>query len=126
MRVQQSWPLLASHSFTVLSQLALATRCPSGENATPQTASECPVEGAEFLAAAGVPQLHGLVLAGAGHPLPVGRERHAQDPAECPVRVRSSLPLLASHSFTVLSSLALATRCPSGENATPRPRRNAR
>src|ERR1051325_810345 len=45
---------------------------------------------------------------------------HATDPtlAECPVRVRSSCPVPASHTLTVLSELPLANCLASGLHAT--------
>ena len=77
-----------------------------------------PFEGAEQLAAGRLPQLHRVVLAPAGQRLARGVKRHAINRALCPSRVRSSLPLAGSHSFTVLSSLPLASVWPVGSNAT--------
>ena len=48
----------------------------------------------------------------------VRAERHAGDRRVCPLRVRVSCPVAASHSFTVPSPLAEASRLPSGLNAT--------
>ena len=48
----------------------------------------------------------------------VGAERHAHDPPVCPLRVSVSWPVAASHTFTVRSPLAEASRLPSGLNAT--------
>ena len=71
------WPVSAFHTRTVWSSPAEASRCPSGLNATPLTASVWPVSGcAEGLAGVGVPQPHGAVVAGGGQPVPVGAERH--------------------------------------------------
>ena len=72
------------------------------------------------LAGVGVPQPHRGVGAGGGQPVPVGAERHASTPQSvCPVRgVPRGWPVSASHSRTVVSALALASRCPSGLNAT--------
>ena len=73
------WPVSASHSRTVPSTLAVASRCPSGLNATPITASVWPVSGcADGLAGVGVPQPHRAVVAGGGQPVPVGAERHTE------------------------------------------------
>ena len=91
---------------------------PSGLNATLVTSSGVPLEGEGFLAGRGVPHLHRLVDAGGGEPLAVGAERHAQTPLVCPLRVRVSWPVAASHTFTVSSALAEARRLPSGLNAT--------
>ena len=53
----------------------------------------------------GVPHLHRPVRAGGGEPLAVGAERHARRHASvCPLRVRVSWPVAASHTFTVLST----------------------
>ena len=160
----RGWPVSASHSRTVPSALALARRCPSGLNATPFTPPVWPVSGcADGLAGVGVPQPHRAVVAGGGQPVPVGAERHtahrvgvagergadrlagvgvpqphravvagggqpvpvgAERHTGHPVGVAGEglprgWPVSAFHSRTVLSSLALASRCPSGLNATP-------
>ena len=67
----------AFHSRTVASLLAVASRCPSGLNAT--LVHRVGVAGervAEGLAGVGVPQPHRAVVAGGGQPVPVGAERH--------------------------------------------------
>jgi hypothetical protein len=43
LRVRTCCPVAVSHTFTVLSALAEASRLPPGLNATPQTASACPL-----------------------------------------------------------------------------------
>ena len=43
LRVRASWPVAASHTFTVPSSLAEARRLPSGLNATLMTAPVCPL-----------------------------------------------------------------------------------
>ena len=111
--------MAASHNFTVRSSLAEASRVPSGLNATLKTVPRVPSKGAEFLARGRVPQLHRLVPTRRGQPRPVRAERHATDLALCAPRgCGCSWPEAASHSFTVSSSLADASRAPSGLNAT--------
>ena len=161
-RVRTSWPVAASQSFTVRSELAEAMRRPSGLNATPMTRMVVPAQGEDFLAGGGVPELHRAVPAGGGDAAAVGAERHAADTArvpaqgehllagggvpelhrrtvlagggdaaavgaerhaaDCPPNVRASVrtswPVAASQSFTVLVQLAEAMRRPSGLNAT--------
>ena len=74
---------------------------------------------AEGLAGVGVPQPHRAVVAGAGQPVPVGAERHTVHRAGVAGEGRPrGWPVSASHSRTVPSSLAVASRCPSGLNAT--------
>ena len=71
------WPVSASHSRTVLSQLPEAMRLPSGLNATLVTASVWPVSGvADRLAGGRVPQPHRLVVTAGDDPRAVGAERH--------------------------------------------------
>ena len=48
---------------------------------------------------------------------PVGRERHRADAAVCPSKVRSSRPVAASQSLTVLSPPPESRREPSAETA---------
>ena len=110
-------PVSAFHSRTVSSALAVASRCPSGLNATPVTASVWPVErGAEGLAGVGVPQPHRVVDAGAGQPVPVGAERHVCSPSRCGRSAgrRAGWPVSAFHNRTVLSSLAAGQPVPVG------------
>ena len=67
----------AGHSRTVLSSPAVASRCPSGLNATLEHRAGVAGEwGADRLAGVGVPQPHRLVVAGGGEAVPVGAERH--------------------------------------------------
>ena len=61
------WPVSAFHSRTVLSALAVASRCPSGLNATLVHRAGVAGEGvADGLAGVGVPQPHRAVVAGGG------------------------------------------------------------
>ena len=83
LRVRVSCPVAASHTFTVPSQLAEASRLPSGLNATLETLVGVPLEGEGFLPGRGVPHLHRPVLTGGGEPLAVGAERHARDQRRC-------------------------------------------
>ena len=56
LRVRVSLPVVASHSFTVLSRPAEASRFPSGLNATLHHHPGMPPEGEGFLPGRGVPQ----------------------------------------------------------------------
>ena len=115
-----SWPVSAFHNRTVLSSPALASRCPSGLNATPHRAGVAGQGGADGLAGVGVPQPHRVVVAGAGQPVPVGAERHTVTAPVWPVRgAPIGSPVSGFHNRTVLSPPALASRRPSGLNATP-------
>ena len=74
---------------------------------------------AERLAALGIPESHGLVLARRGEALAVGAEGDAPHASSWPVSgAPRGLPLSASQSRTVLSPLAEARRLPSGLKAT--------
>ena len=95
-----------------------ASRRPSGEKATVSTSSGVSFERAEQLAAWRLPQLHRVVITPAGQHPALRIKRDAPDHVRCPSSVRSSLPLRASHSFTVLSPLPLASVRPCGSNAT--------
>ena len=66
------------------------------------------------------PHLHCPVwIAAEDNAFAVGAEGHAGDRAWCPLRVRVSLPLSASHTFTGwFIQLAEARRLPSGLKAT--------
>ena len=79
LRVSTSWPVAASHTFTVLSSLPLTMRLPSGLNATLLTRCRVPLEGEDLLARVRVPHLHRLVIAAADDAFAVGAERHAVD-----------------------------------------------
>ena len=117
--VSVSWPVAASHTFTVLSQLAEASRWPSGLNATLLTLLVCPLRVSISWPVAGVPHLHRLIVTtGGGDPRAVGAERHARDTDRWPLSVSVSCPVAASHTFTVSSWLAEAIRLPSGLNTT--------
>ena len=62
LRERISWPLSASHTFTVLSWLPLTMRLPSGLNATLMTAPVCPLRVRISCALVRVPHLHRLVI----------------------------------------------------------------
>ena len=89
---------------------------PSGENATALTPPVWPSQGGGRAAPlAGVPQPHRPVVAGAGQP--AGRRARTPPRAPAPVwpsSVAVGWPLAASHSRTVPSSPALASRCAVG------------
>ena len=69
-----------------------------------------PLEREQVLPAGQVPEPDGLVMARGDEPAAVGAERHAVDPAVCPLSVRSSWPVAVSQSITVLS-LVTRPRC---------------
>ena len=103
----QQLPVAASHSFSVLSSLPDSTRAPSGENATELTAARVPLEGAQQrrpwprpTASASCPSCP--TARGA----PSGENATELTLTECPSKVRSSAPVAASHSLTVLSVAA--------------------
>jgi hypothetical protein len=77
LRVLSSCPC-RFHSFTVLSQLAVASVLPSGLKLTLLTELAVPFEGFEFLSLQ-VPQLHGVVRTGSSDRLAVGAETHTSD-----------------------------------------------
>ena len=68
-----------SHSFTVLSSLAVAMVSPSGEKLTLKTPPVWPAQGFQF-APGSVPQLHRAIVAGRGDGLAIRRKTDAQDP----------------------------------------------
>ena len=115
------WPVSASHSRTVPSALARGQPVPVGaERHTAHRAGVAGERGADRLAGVGVPQPHRAVVAGGGQPVPVGAERHTgHRVGVAGERGADGWPVAASHSRTVSSSLAEASRCPSGLNATP-------
>ena len=80
-----SLPVLASHTFTVSSELPETMRLPSGLNATLVAPSVCPLRVEDLLAGAGIPHLHRLVRAARGDAFAVGAERHAVDAAGVPL-----------------------------------------
>ena len=104
-----------------VSALAEASAVPVGaKRHTVTPAGVAGERGADRLAGVGVPQPHRLVGAGGGQPVPVGAERHTgHRVGVAGQRCAIGWPVSASHSRTVLSSLAEASRCPSGLNATP-------
>ena len=99
--------------------MPVTMRSPSGLNATLRTSSRVPLEGEDLLARRRVPHLRRPVLAAGDDALAVGAERHARTRTSvCPLRVRTSWPVAASHTFTVSSPLPVTMRLPSGLNAT--------
>ena len=96
-------------------------RCPSGLNATLDTAFGVAGERlADGLAGVGVPQPQRLVATAGDDAVPVGAERHAgHRVGVAGERLADRLwPVSASHSRSVLSRLPETMRCPSGLNAT--------
>ena len=104
----------------VLSSAAAETmRLPSGLNATLLTPSRVPLEGEDFLARRRRPTLRpSWSPTAVAMRLPSGLNATLTTAAVCPLRVRISWPVSASHTFTVLSRLPVTMRLPSGLNAT--------
>ena len=75
-------------------------------------------EGAKLLAGGNVPEFQRLVFAAGKSDAAIRGKGDRVDIAECPVKVRSSLPVAISQSFSVLSSLPERAVRPSGEKAT--------
>ena len=123
LRERTSWPVAASHTFTVLSSLPLTMRLPSALNATLVTLADVSLEArgppGRCPRPTPSPSVSQLPLT---MRLPSALIRHAVDAvAVCPLRVRTSWPVSASHTFTVLSRAPpLTMRLPSGLNATLR------
>ena len=70
----------------------------------------------QFPAAGHIPQPRGLVPACGHHRLAIGRKLRATDLVLMAAQYLQFLPLATSHSRAVLSSLAVTTVLPSGEN----------
>ena len=88
--VSVSWPVVASHTFTVRSQPAEASRFPSGLNATLQTRVVVPFQCERFLTARGVPHLHRLVPLADASRFPSGLNATLLDQSVCPFKVSIS------------------------------------
>ena len=136
LRMSNSAPVLASRTFAVLSQLPATMRVPSGLCATLVTSlvptlsvsSSAPVFASHTTA---VLHLRNAFLV-PGLKKPFARSRKSEEVMTmrvpswlnvavstlpvCPLRVSSSVPLFASHTFAVRSSLLVTTRVPSGLN----------
>jgi hypothetical protein len=120
------FPLFASHSLTVRSQLALASVRPSGENASPRTGLLCPLS-----------VLHGMGLSvGGSFPaisqsricascpalariFPFGLQATRKMGPLCSSKVWSNAPLELSQTRVCPSVPPLTRARPSGENANP-------
>src|SRR5262245_52433365 len=108
--VSSSCPVCASHTFTVWSQLPEAIRLPSAENATLWTVLVCPWR---VRTCCPVWTSHTLtspkycIVFGSSRPLPETMRLPSAENATvktgpvCPLRVRSNLPVRASHTFIV-------------------------
>ena len=119
LRVRISWPVAASHTFTVLSQLPVAMRLPSGLNATLLTRPVCPLRVRISWPVRGVPDLHRLVLAAGDDAFAVGAERHAADRAGVSLEGEDLLARAPRpRPSPSCPQLPVARRLPSGLNAT--------
>ena len=103
LRVRVSWPVAASHTFTVLSPLAEASRWPSGLNATLLTSSVCPLRVRVSWPVAASHTFTVPSRLAEARRLPSGLNATLVTCSVCPLRVRVSWPVAASHTFTVLS-----------------------
>ena len=78
------------------------------------------VQDGQLHAESGIPDAGGVVVRAGGESLPVGRPGHRPEPSRWPRSTTSPAPDAASHTRTVPSYETLASRCPSGDQATPR------
>src|SRR5262249_25956525 len=116
LRVRNSWPVWASHIFTVLSRDELARRFPSGLNATWVTLSVCALRERSSSPVCAPP-----TSPPPPPPLP-GRFPSALNPPWCPsppLKRRSTSPVCASHTFTSPKPSPVR-RLPSGLKETMR------
>ena len=131
--VSSSWPVAASQTLTVSSQLAEARRLPSGLNATPVTSPVCPLSVSSSWPVAASQSLTVWSQLAEARRLPSGLNATPVTPPVCPLSVSSSWPVAASQTLTVWSPLAealpssaparpAASRCSTTGPATPPPR----
>ena len=118
--VRVSCPVAASHTFTVPSRLAEASRLPSGLNATLVDTAGVPLEGEGFLPGRGVPHLHRPVPLAEASRLPSGLNATLLTSLGVPLEGEGFLagrgvPHLH---LSGLIHRAEASRLPSGLNAT--------
>ena len=93
---------------------------PLGDQATLRTRILVPFERSDLFAGLRIPQLDGIVPRAGAESSAVGRPGNAiRLSLVCPLSSRSTRPLAASHSRTVLSSEQDARIFPSGDQATP-------
>ena len=85
-----------------------------GAEAHPLERPGVSLESEGLLSGLRVPHAHRSVRTGGGEALPSGLKHTLLTALLCPLRVRASRPVAASHTFTVLSPLAEARRLPSG------------
>ena len=113
-----SWPVRASHTFAVSSALPVTIRVPSGLNDTLCTATRVPFQFEQDRPRPRVPHLRRLVITAGDDPRAVRAERHAPHPVRVPFQFEQGVPVRASHTFAVRSSLPVTIRVPSGLNDT--------
>ena len=115
-------PVLASHTFTDLSQLLLTIRLPSGLNTTPVTLFACPMRGTRLSVRITRPVLASHTLTILPPPLTIsllsGLNATLLTLPLCPLSVSRSSPVSTSHTFTEWSWLPLTIDFPFGLNAT--------
>ena len=94
LRVRISWPVAASQTFTVLSLLPRDDAFAVGAERHADDSVGVPLEGEDFLARVGVPDLHRLVPAAAeAMRLPSGLNATLLTSCVCPLRERTSWPV---------------------------------
>ena len=106
LKVRSSWPVCASHTFTVRSAAALTRRRPSGLNATLWTGPVCPVR---VTGSRPVWMSHTFTVRSAAaltRRRPSGLNATLWTGPVCPVRVKVSRPVWVSHTFTSFPTAA--------------------
>src|SRR5438552_1166425 len=98
---------LASHTFTVLSALALARRLPSPLNATLLTMCVCPLSERISWPLAASHSFTVPPAAALARRLPSLLNATQVTVSLCPLREKTSWPIATSHTFTVWSALRL-------------------
>src|SRR5262245_59470333 len=125
LRVARSWPLSASHSLIVRSELPEASVFPFGLKATEETWAVRPLSVARSWPLAASNNLISPLKCNLGSSqrlqalaearvLPSGLKATEVTQSVCPLSVARSWPLAASHNLIVWSSLPEATVLPSG------------
>src|SRR5581483_6103776 len=127
LRVKTSAPVFEFHTFTIPSRLAVAIRDPSGlkdaasaDLLCPRSTSNSPPSLASHTRTVVSFELpaSGLSPPAATTSDPSGLKEAERTASVCPLRVRRSIPVRASHTFAVISLLPVTTRSPSELNDT--------
>ena len=119
LRVRASWPVAASHTFTVSSALGGGEALAVGAEGHARDLAGVPLEGEGLLARRPRPRPSpSRPRSAEARRLPSGLKATLMTGPVCPWRVRASWPVAASQTLTVLSAPAEARRLPSGLKAT--------